>query len=540
MGENLAAVDIGTNSIHLVVARFDDDGHFEVIADEKEAVRLGSSGGDMKELAPDAIDRGIAALTRFRQVADISSAPMSAVATSAVREAENAEDFIRRARDEADVEVEVISGVEEARLIHLGVLQAVPVFERRLLLIDIGGGSTEVLVGQQGETLAVRSFKLGAIRLTRRFFKTDRLHPGAVDACRRFVRSMLAPMARDVERAGFEVAVGSSGTIEAVVAMAHAQRRHEPTPRSLTNATVTRKEVEAVVKRLAVGGHGRQAPRAARPGTGPGRHHPRRRHHPRAGHGPLRHRRAGRVGLRPAGGRAARRVPASPRRSAPPPARPAPAQRRPPGRDDGRRARALGPRGRAGPGAVRRDRAPPPPRRRRPGAARGGGPAGQRGPVRVPQQAPQAHLLRDPELRSPLRLHRPRDRADRPRRPLPPQERAVGQARRVRRAPSRPTRTRCGRWPPSSGWPSASTGPTPGWSPPCAAPAGARPSSSKRSHGPGADLGLELYTANERKGLLEEVLGRPVRIEAVDPADADGAAERDDPAEADDPVDQPA
>ncbi|MGZ4786288.1 MAG: Ppx/GppA phosphatase family protein, partial [Acidimicrobiales bacterium] len=147
MVENLAAVDIGTNSVHLVVARFDDDGHFEVIADEKEAVRLGSSGGDMKELAPDAIDRGIAALTRFRQVADISSAPMSAVATSAVREAENAEDFIRRAREEADVEVEVISGVEEARLIHLGVLQAVPVFERRLLLIDIGGGSTEVLLG---------------------------------------------------------------------------------------------------------------------------------------------------------------------------------------------------------------------------------------------------------------------------------------------------------------------------------------------------------------------------------------------------------
>ena len=76
MGENLAAIDIGTNSIHLVVARFDDDGHFEVIADEKETVRLGSGGGDMKELAPDAIERGIAALSRFRQVADISDATL--------------------------------------------------------------------------------------------------------------------------------------------------------------------------------------------------------------------------------------------------------------------------------------------------------------------------------------------------------------------------------------------------------------------------------------------------------------------------------
>ena len=88
----------------------------------------------MKQLSPDAIDRGIAALTRLRQVADISGAAVTAVATSAVREAENAEDFLRRARHEAGVEVEVISGTEEARLIYLGVLQAVPAYDRRLIL----------------------------------------------------------------------------------------------------------------------------------------------------------------------------------------------------------------------------------------------------------------------------------------------------------------------------------------------------------------------------------------------------------------------
>src|SRR5215831_11624002 len=146
MGEHLAAIDIGTNSIHLVVARFDDAGQFEVIADEKESIRLGSAGGDMKELKPDAIDRGIEALTRMRRVAEISGARVVAVATSAVREAENAEEFLDRARTEAGVEVEVISGIEEARLIHLGILQAVPVFDRRHLMIDIGGGSTEVLI----------------------------------------------------------------------------------------------------------------------------------------------------------------------------------------------------------------------------------------------------------------------------------------------------------------------------------------------------------------------------------------------------------
>ncbi|MEI7592308.1 MAG: Ppx/GppA phosphatase family protein [Actinomycetes bacterium] len=268
MDENLAAIDIGTNSIHLVVARFDDDGHFEVIADEKEAVRLGSGDGEMKQLAADAIDRGIATLTRFRQVAEISKAPVSAVATSAVREAENAEEFIARARTESGVAVEVISGVEEARLIYLGVLQAVPIIDKRMLLIDIGGGSTEILVGEQSETLEARSFKLGAIRLTRRFFQSAVLHPGAVHSCRKFVQSVLAPMARDIDRLGFDVCVGSSGTVEAIATVAGAMRTGS-SPRTLNNATVTRVEVESVVEALA--GAPTNAARLELPGVEAGR-----------------------------------------------------------------------------------------------------------------------------------------------------------------------------------------------------------------------------------------------------------------------------
>ncbi len=97
----------------------------------------------------------------------------------------------QRARTEAGVEVEVVSGVEEARLIHLGVLQAVPVFDQRLLLCDIGGGSTEVLLGQRGEMLDARSFKLGAVRLTDRFFSgptTSRRRPASPPAGRSSAR----------------------------------------------------------------------------------------------------------------------------------------------------------------------------------------------------------------------------------------------------------------------------------------------------------------------------------------------------------------
>ena len=174
------------------MARFAGDGHqFEVLEREKEMVRLGSGSGDMKLLEPDAIERGIAALNRCRQIAEVHDARLYAVATSAVREAENADEFLRRAWDEAGVDVEVVAGVEEARLIHLGVLQAVPVFEKRMLLVDIGGGSTEILVGERGEIITAGSLKLGAIRMTRRFFRNDRLHPAAVDSCRRHIRAAL-------------------------------------------------------------------------------------------------------------------------------------------------------------------------------------------------------------------------------------------------------------------------------------------------------------------------------------------------------------
>lgn len=250
--DTIAAVDIGTNSFHLVVARSTEPGRFEVIAREKEMVRLGSGEPDMRELDDDAIERGVVALRRMRQVAEIHGADLYAVATSAVREAENSRTFVKRAQLDAGVKVEVISGLEEARLIYLGILQALPVFEKRTVLIDIGGGSTEVLVGQRGEVLTAGSLKLGAIRITRRFFRTDLLHPAALDTSRRFVRAAMAPMAREVRSQGFDVAVGSSGTIESVAEVIRSSRTDRtPSPRTLNGFEFTRDEVVQAVHRLA-------------------------------------------------------------------------------------------------------------------------------------------------------------------------------------------------------------------------------------------------------------------------------------------------
>jgi exopolyphosphatase/guanosine-5'-triphosphate,3'-diphosphate pyrophosphatase len=252
--DTLAALDIGTNSVHMVIARVGDGHTFEVIDRVKEMVRLGSSGGDMKRLEPDAIERGIAALARFRQLADSSGAPVTAVATSAVREAKNADEFIRRARAEAGVDVEVISGFEEARLIHLGVLQALPVYGKRHFVVDIGGGSTEIVLGDGLDQELVRSLKLGAIRLTRRFLKKKSTSDDEVAALRKHVRGELAAVVRELGGApDLEVAAGASGTVESVVTMALSDRGEEA-PRTLNGVEITRKEVRKVVKTLVKAG----------------------------------------------------------------------------------------------------------------------------------------------------------------------------------------------------------------------------------------------------------------------------------------------
>lgn len=248
-GEVLAAIDLGTNSFHLVVARMQPSGRFETMASEKEMVRLGSGSGDMKHLSADAIDRGVAALRRFRRVADISGARVRAVATSAVREAQNQQEFLDRARAEAGIDVEVISGAEEARLIHLGVLQALPVFNDRMLLIDIGGGSTEVLVAQGPNIEWSRSHKLGAIRLTDRFFPDGRTSARRAERCRRYLQSFLVNTAIELRDHPFSVAVGSSGTIQNLAVMA-AQLRGDPAPKSVNSAQFTRTELNKLTQLL--------------------------------------------------------------------------------------------------------------------------------------------------------------------------------------------------------------------------------------------------------------------------------------------------
>lgn len=248
MSDLVAALDIGTNSFHLVVAK-PVPGGFEVVTREKEVVRLGHGGGDMKELSEDAIERGVKCLIRLAKIAKSHDAEVRAVATSAVREAKNRSDFLKQVRKATDLDIEIVSGVEEARLIHLGVLNAVGVHDRPMFVCDIGGGSTEVVVGLDDEVLFARSFKLGAVRLTDRFFASNTLHPSAVPSCRAFIRSTLSVVAPEVLELGFEVVAASSGTAETIARMI-LRMRGEPEPKSLNRFEFSGDEVRAVVTQL--------------------------------------------------------------------------------------------------------------------------------------------------------------------------------------------------------------------------------------------------------------------------------------------------
>jgi len=248
MPENrrIAAIDIGTNSVHMIVADVKPNGKFSILGRDKDVVRLGEGVSDMKRLSPAAMERGLAAISRFALIAEQHGASVRAVAPSAVREAHNRDEFGNQVRSAAGVQVEVVDGYEEARLIYLGILQALPVYHKLTLLVDIGGGSTEFLVGRAGAVHYANSLKLGSVRLTNRFFPKGTLRPRDVQDCRAWLKGELAPVQRMIKRHEIEIAAGSSGTILNIGSMAAAAAGDRPQIDE-GNRVITRKELRKVV-----------------------------------------------------------------------------------------------------------------------------------------------------------------------------------------------------------------------------------------------------------------------------------------------------
>lgn len=235
----IAAIDVGTNSFHMVIASVSTRGVLRIHSRDKEMVRLGSSAGDIKRLTPDAIARGVQTLKRFVSEARRHGADVRAVATSATREALNRDEFIDRVRRECGIDIEVVAGAEEGRLIYLGALHALPILTKRTLVIDIGGGSTETVIGYQGEVTYVHSAKLGHIRMSKGFFPDATVTDEQIEACRRAIRGDWTPVFQSLIAYGFEYAVGSSGTALSIAAMTLA-RQGKRIPESMNAITISR------------------------------------------------------------------------------------------------------------------------------------------------------------------------------------------------------------------------------------------------------------------------------------------------------------
>ncbi|PLX31263.1 MAG: exopolyphosphatase, partial [Ignavibacteria bacterium] len=264
----LAAIDLGTNSFHLVIADVKSNGKFTVVGKDKEGVRLGEGMTDMKHLSEDACDRALDTLRRFSLLAQSHDAPIRAIATSAVREALNRDALVQRVRDELGLEIEVVSGFEEARLIYLGVLQALPVYNKRALLVDIGGGSTEFLLGERGGVQYANSLKLGAVRLTRRYFLGKTIKAREIEECRAHLIGALNPIVRAMKGRQVDVHVGSSGTILNVAGMILAAKG-EYYNYDEGNVTITLKDLRGIVETVIA--HKTVERRRQLPGIDPGR-----------------------------------------------------------------------------------------------------------------------------------------------------------------------------------------------------------------------------------------------------------------------------
>ncbi|MFN3586446.1 MAG: exopolyphosphatase [Moraxellaceae bacterium] len=214
-GGLMAAVDLGSNSFHLAVARL-DHGEIKLLQGLSEKVQLGAGFDDRGRLTDEAQARALACLQRFALHLDgVEPSYLRVVGTNALRVAKNAGSFLKRAEKVLNHPIEVIAGREEARLIYLGVAHTQAGNGRRLV-VDIGGGSTEFIIGEHFEPLATESLHMGCVSFTTRFFADGTVSTRQFERALTAAHQELASITEAYRELGWDVAVGSSGTIKAV------------------------------------------------------------------------------------------------------------------------------------------------------------------------------------------------------------------------------------------------------------------------------------------------------------------------------------
>lgn len=218
----LAAIDLGTNSFHMIIVELLPDMSFMMIDRAKEMIRIGSGSITTKQLSEAAMEQGIETLLRFRKLAEqrgVDTDHILAFATSAIREAKNGPEFMERVATRVGIRTRIISGEEEGRLIYLAIRRAINLGKHKALMIDVGGGSVEFMVGDAQQLYFVESKKLGVARLLERFVTTDPISDRELNALEGYLVEEIRPIAKAAKAIGYDFAIASSGTAENIAAM---------------------------------------------------------------------------------------------------------------------------------------------------------------------------------------------------------------------------------------------------------------------------------------------------------------------------------
>jgi exopolyphosphatase/guanosine-5'-triphosphate,3'-diphosphate pyrophosphatase len=245
--QDVAAVDLGSNSFHMLVAR-SEGGELQVMDRLREPVRLAAGLDAAKQLSPEVRSLALACLHRFGQrLRGLAPQRVRVVGTSTMRRMKGAPDFIAAAEMALGHGIEVISGIEEARLVYAGVTHGMGNSKPRRLVVDIGGGSTELIIGQGDEPRQLESVAAGCVVHTQKFFGDGEINARNFGRARLAARVEIEFLERRYRRAGWDVAIGSSGTIRGVWRVLMGEK--------LAESEITRDGLEKLVESVIARGH---------------------------------------------------------------------------------------------------------------------------------------------------------------------------------------------------------------------------------------------------------------------------------------------
>jgi exopolyphosphatase/guanosine-5'-triphosphate,3'-diphosphate pyrophosphatase len=254
-GRVVTFIDLGTNSIRMLVVRLNPNHSYTILTRQKLQVRLGEGEFDDEEITPAALDRVVIVAKKFVDLARTFNAEeFVAVATSAAREASNQNELLHRIRQEAQLDIRVISGREEARLIYLGVVSGIHIGDRKVFCIDIGGGSTEIAVGNAQDYNHLDSFRLGAIRLANLYPCSDEkgtVSPEEHKKIQQHIRNAIVHSTAAIRKLRPDCAIGGSGTIMNLAEIAEKALHPSGVPVAASNGpTLSYKDVKKTIDLL--------------------------------------------------------------------------------------------------------------------------------------------------------------------------------------------------------------------------------------------------------------------------------------------------